>query len=265
MQRNAAIDRSGRRGRISRVLRRLSVASLMMALVGGHRTGAQAPNVPTPAAADSPAARSRVTRRPFDHRWHKRVGCTSCHGTGAQHRSIRVQAPHDCARCHHDARAERPCAACHTREQLPVGTRVAVAMALTVRRDTVVRELPFGHDRHESLACRECHGTPVTLDRDRACASCHDRHHRSAATCTSCHTESPRGRHQAAAHLSCAGSGCHAPALAPPPGLSRELCLVCHPGQRTHEPDGNCAACHRITGAIALSRTGDAPRREVVP
>jgi len=195
-------------------------------------------------------ARQAVQPRPFDHSRHEQVSCSSCHGTGARHRTLLVNTPRDCASCHHDAGRAMRCSNCHASDRLPAPRAISTQMSLTVRDSAVSRLLPFRHDVHIreglGLTCKECHGTPVTLTMNRDCASCHVAHHRPEATCSSCHTPPKTGVHQASAHLSCSGSGCHSPAVAPPPTLSRTLCLTCHVEQKEHEPLGSCADCHRI-------------------
>jgi hypothetical protein len=261
MRRRAVARTFGRRA-APRTAARLVVA----ALIGAALTG-PAPLWPQSAVASRPGdavaqarrAPSSAPRRPFEHRRHERVSCRECHGTGARHRTILVRTSTDCASCHHDARLAKGCSACHEPTRLPTGTRVAVEMALSVRHRAGTRNLPFGHDRHEKVACRDCHGTPVTLARNRDCGSCHDKHHRAESICSSCHERATddrtlRAAHGDAAHLSCAGAECHAPRVAPSPVLSRSLCLVCHAAQRAHEPDGSCASCHKIPGAPAPAR-----------
>ena len=190
---------------------------------------------------DDEAAR----QRPFEHRRHERLSCRACHGTGERHRTIRVRSARDCAACHHATPESARCAGCHDAAALPEGVSVS-ATPQPPTLDANARVLTFGHGRHAGVACTECHRTDVVLRRDRDCASCHDRHHVAAAECSSCHDGAVRALHQAKAHISCAGAGCHAPARLPAIDASRTLCLVCHDEQRAHEPDGDCAACHRI-------------------
>ena len=190
------------------------------------------------------------TSRPFDHVVHEALSCTSCHGAGERHRTLLVKSPRDCAACHHDARSPRTCTVCHPTAALPEPGTVSRELALGVWTGPRTRQLPFGHGVHEQVACRECHGTPVTLAMDRSCGSCHESHHSSATDCAACHTPPMQPVHGAEVHLSCAGAGCHAPNRAPPLTLSRSLCLSCHVAQRDHETDGQCATCHlfRVAG-----------------
>jgi hypothetical protein len=184
-------------------------------------------------------------RRPFEHRQHERVSCVSCHGTGEQHRTFLVQTPRDCASCHHDPARAQTCGTCHS-AGLPNNQPIPTSLRLSVWDSARSRVLRFSHDIHTAINCRDCHTTPVTMTRVRDCASCHTEHHRPEANCTTCHVSAKAGVHRASVHLSCAGSGCHSAAVAPPPTLSRTLCLACHEKQTTHEPGRVCADCHRI-------------------
>jgi hypothetical protein len=184
--------------------------------------------------------------RSFDHRRHENLACSACHGTGERHRTLLIRTQQDCLACHHDAARANPCTTCHDRDLLPEPDGVQVALALSVWETPRRRELRFGHQLHADVDCRACHSTPVTLAMDRTCGTCHVEHHSPAADCRSCHATPPTAAHTRSAHLTCSGGGCHAPQSAPAPALSRTLCVACHEAQRTHEPDGECAACHRI-------------------
>lgn len=207
-----------------------------------------------------------LVRRPFQHARHDALPCRGCHGSGAAHRTTRVRAPTDCNACHHDPARALSCSKCHTGDAIPAERSVRLTLALQVAETPRAREVTFRHDVHiaasAGLGCKDCHGTAVTLQRNRDCGSCHSSHHAGKAECTSCHVRPARGAHNAAVHLTCAGSACHAAANAPVPALSRTLCLFCHSDRRDHEPNGSCAACHRIPGAKGLddSNPADRPR-----
>lgn len=190
--------------------------------------------------------------RPFEHERHAAVACTVCHGSGPRHGTVSVRMPRDCAACHHAAASATSCVGCHAGIRAEPERRVPATLAFTVRTAPVTRMLPFAHVRHlqgdRTLGCRDCHQAPVTLAVTRSCGSCHERHHGPGAACTSCHAQAPPGIHRASAHLGCAGSGCHAPGVAPPPSESRSLCVACHREQAGHEPQGVCASCHRVPG-----------------
>jgi hypothetical protein len=202
-----------------------------------------------------------VATTPFEHSRHESIGCNRCHGTGERHRTLLLRTPQDCLACHHDAARAADCTACHERARLPEPGTVTTALELSVRAEVQPRALPFGHELHARVDCRDCHRTPVTLAMDRTCGSCHAEHHTAAAECQSCHVSPEPAVHDASAHLSCSGGGCHAALAAPSPILSRSLCLVCHDAQRNHEPEGDCARCHRIPDPEPLPAGGAASER----
>jgi hypothetical protein len=209
---------------------------------------------PLPAATMaqvSPAPDSPPPARPFEHRRHESVSCRSCHGTGARHREVLVRSTRDCAACHHSGYRRSECAACHSADRLDGIRRVAVT--LTVAGEPRTRRLPFEHEVHleprHSLACQDCHTAPVTLSVERSCVSCHEKHHRPDANCTSCHSSIDQTVHVAETHLSCATGGCHSARVVPAPGLSRSVCLACHTGLSDHRPGQRCAQCHEIPEA----------------
>jgi hypothetical protein len=182
--------------------------------------------------------------RPFEHRRHERLPCAECHGSGERHRSITVQAPRDCAACHHDARRGFVCSDCHHDAELARSHVVERAVSLSVWPRPRMRTLSFPHTRHAQISCRACHARPVTLAADRGCGTCHVDHHAREADCASCHRDVERSVHVEDAHLSCSGSGCHAMTIAPT--FSRNLCLMCHAEQADHEVGNDCAPCHHV-------------------
>jgi hypothetical protein len=182
--------------------------------------------------------------RPFRHSQHESLSCSQCHGAGERHRTTTVRTARDCAACHHDPGRAAACGSCHRPAELPAVGRVAASMALTIWESERVRALPFAHGRHTAIACKHCHRRPVSLAVDRECTACHSDHHRLEANCTSCHPATGDAVHRAESHRSCAGSGCHAPGVAP--ALSRSLCVMCHAEQKNHEPGSGCTACHHI-------------------
>lgn len=220
-------------------------------------TGAQSTR-PAPVARPQdttvvPAGPARF-RRPFRHERHESVSCRECHGSGGAHRVTRVRGPTDCATCHHDPARAMACIQCHQSDVIPAERPVQLSLALKVAATPRSRTVRFRHQPHLSgsaaIECMSCHATPVTMARNRECATCHQPHHEGKAECANCHAAPPRGAHNAAVHLSCAGAACHA-TKAPTPASSRALCLYCHADRRNHEPEGSCALCHRIPGAVA--------------
>jgi hypothetical protein len=206
--------------------------------------------------------------RPFRHASHEAISCAVCHGTGPEHRTLRVWTPDDCAACHHDPHLDLPCARCHAPADYEPTQSLLLSMSLSVHPEAITRTVPFDHTRHGELACAECHsaadGVRLTPP---ACATCHLEHHEGNAECTACHVQAPVGAHGLEVHATCAGSGCHAVAEAQMPPLSRSMCLACHVDQRDHEPGGVCYRCHVVPygwtpGDISLShpavgRSGD--------
>lgn len=229
------------------------------AQVGGTVASLQA-TLPPP-APPSPA------RRPFEHSRHEGLACRGCHGAGAMHRVTRVQAPEGCDGCHHDPERGPACASCHAPAATAMPRTVRLSLPLRVTASPRTREVTFEHATHTEergqLACRECHGTPGSLRRGRACGSCHASHHEQPTECASCHGAPPTGVHGLDVHLGCGTSGCHAAERAPSPAQGRAACLYCHAAQREHEPGGTCAGCHRIPGASPQS--GDGGRSGRVP
>lgn len=182
----------------------------------------------------------------FDHGRHEPIACAACHGTGERHRTLLVRTREDCNACHHhEQRADR-CLACHARATLPEPGRIAITLPLSVWSEARPRNLRFGHALHSEVECTACHAAPGTRAMVRTCGSCHGEHHGPAAACSACHSPPPATAHDAAAHLSCAGRGCHSSQAAPVPTLSRNLCLACHPKQAAHETGGECALCHEV-------------------
>jgi hypothetical protein len=193
----------------------------------------------------------RQVPRRFRHERHDALPCMGCHGSGATHRLTLIRSPRDCASCHHDPARAQSCEYCHSRDSIPASRTVPLRMSLEVAKTLRVRNVTFRHDVHiasgTGIVCRDCHATAVTLDPSRECGSCHASHHAGRAQCSSCHTPPPPPRaHDANVHLGCAGVGCHAADKAPEPARSRFVCLFCHVEQRQHEPNGDCATCHRI-------------------
>ena len=257
--------RSARRSARNSVAQSLAGAALIVvaasaawasppSLVEGARVAIQ--QIATRVASDT------LVRRPFAHQRHEDLPCRGCHGAGAMHRTTRIRSPVDCAACHHDPARALSCAKCHRADNVPAERTVRLTLNLQVSDTARARDVVFRHDVHVAttadLACKDCHATAVTLQRNRECGSCHASHHAGGAECVNCHARPRRGAHNASVHLSCAGSACHATARAPTPTLSRTLCLFCHTDRRDHEPEGSCATCHRIPGAkgLASSRHG---------
>ena len=203
---------------------------------------------PTPMPSSAPALpQGAAPPDDFSHRRHRDVACTQCHSMARTHGELTVRTARDCQSCHHDlAKPAAACTACHATTEIAATRRLPQAMRLTVWREPRSRPLPFDHDEHRAQQCTTCHTQPLTLAVGRTCASCHAEHHEPTATCTSCHVP-PKAAHTRAAHLGCAGSGCHADAVSPTLQPVRATCLTCHVEMREHRPGRNCAACHQVS------------------
>lgn len=256
------LRRSARIG-VARSLAGAAFAVLVTASAARASPGSSLASNP-PAVQDSAAGGTGqiLVRRPFEHQRHDELPCRGCHGAGAAHRTTRVRAPADCAACHHDPGRGLSCARCHRADGIPAERTVRLSFTLQVADTARTRDVTFRHDVHvatgSGVACTECHGTAVTLARNRECGSCHASHHSDRTNCVNCHAPPKDGAHDASVHLTCAGSACHASSKAPAPTLSRATCLFCHADQRDHEPEGSCAGCHRIPGAQGRAGTGHA-------
>jgi hypothetical protein len=224
---------------------------IVMSVLAPARAGAAS----SPAAQDSGSrARPASTPRPFTHQRHESLPCRGCHGSGSTHGAILVRAPSGCAACHHDPSRGLACTSCHSANDIPAERTVRLALSLNVAAAPRTREVSFPHALHVArnagLVCADCHGAKVTLPKNVQCGSCHQAHHDGRAECTSCHalSASASAAHDASVHLTCAGGACHSPAKAPTPTQARSVCVFCHRDSQTHEPEGSCAACHRIPG-----------------
>jgi hypothetical protein len=250
--------------RMSRAAFAAMCAGLVAAIATGHGTSGP-PRTAEAAELQVVTPSSPAGPRPFDHLKHEELSCRSCHGTGANHRQLLVRTSRDCAACHHADESARSCTACHTESQIGAERLVRATFSLSVVDTPRTRLVSFGHERHlraeYGLDCQECHRTPVTLAADRQCSSCHEKHHRPEATCSSCHTSIDQQVHTAETHLSCSAGGCHTPGVARIASTSRNLCLACHTDRGDHEPGRSCAGCHLIpTEAAAddIRRSGGA-------
>jgi nitrate/TMAO reductase-like tetraheme cytochrome c subunit len=206
--------------------------------------GLDAPSVPVPAAVQGTA---QAPPADFSHRRHRDVSCTRCHSMARTHGELTVRTPRDCQSCHHDlAKPAAACTACHSTGEIAATRRDAQPMRLTVWREPRTRPLPFDHDQHRSQQCTTCHVQPLTLAVARTCTSCHAQHHEPTRTCTACHVP-PKQAHTRAAHLGCAGSGCHSDQVSPTLAATRSTCLTCHVEMKAHKPGKQCAACHQVS------------------
>ncbi len=189
---------------------------------------------------------SAARARPFRHETHTGVTCASCHESTDTHGRTTVTAAAQCQACHHAPAEAEPCAECHAPRSVPAArlSRV-VDLDIGVR---ATRSLPFDHDRHNTVACSQCHAaTPNQSAASVSCADCHTDHHKPASDCMACHAQPKENAHTLNAHLTCSGAGCHGPPTAfNPVPRTRSFCLVCHQDLVDHRPGEDCAACHAL-------------------
>ena len=211
--------------------------------IGPHGKGDAPPDEDPPAALVSVAPADS-----FEHSRHKDLQCIACHPTSSTTSRLNFTAPRGCQICHHTsaAAAQGNCSACHAPASL---TTEAVSVTVTVPRHAPrPREVSFQHARHQQVACKECHATPVSLEPTpsaKACVACHDQHHTEARDCAACHAGgnvSAPHTPPTAAHVGC--DGCHTPARVAQLTPSRPFCLTCHQAQSEHYPAQECTPCH---------------------
>jgi nitrate/TMAO reductase-like tetraheme cytochrome c subunit len=200
----------------------------------------------TPAARLFPGGAGPAVE--MSHLRHREVACSACHASSPTHGAVTVDGIRSCRGCHHTPPVAAACAACHGGREFrqarhPVSTTLRLSVGAPAGR-----ALPFTHLRHERLSCTTCHREPLTLRSTASCDGCHQDHHRPSVRCIDCHTRPPAGAHTADVHLGCGGAGCHesVPAQLRSVPRTRNFCLACHQDRVDHEPQGNCAACHRL-------------------
>ena len=224
---------------------------LPAASVDEHRGKGDALPEELPLVRDSPAPgppRSAAVDS-FPHARHTSLPCLTCHKLNDPRAGLVFAAPRGCDLCHHQAliagRIEaKDCARCHAAEALarprPMEVRVAVGT-----RAPAARSVGFRHDRHQQLACADCHRPPAAAPPDsvRSCRACHEQHHAAERDCIQCHNraETPAA-HSRATHVGC--DACHAPARIAALLPARNFCLTCHAPERDHKPGRECSTCH---------------------
>lgn len=202
----------------------------------------------------------------FSHATHRAVACAACHSSsGPTHGSVTLRSVRDCQQCHHETTVNKlgngpaACLQCHKSSTLP--ERPQVVEMRTSPSVTHTRTLPFGHATHTTVACVNCHTTPVTLAAAAQCSGCHVNHHEPTRECRTCHDGYAAHRGQQV-HLGCAGSGCHSDRAVLALSSARNVCLACHADQVQHKPGRDCGTCHRVQWAPAAAgaRSARAPR-----
>ncbi|MFW6039937.1 MAG: cytochrome c3 family protein [Gemmatimonadota bacterium] len=191
------------------------------------------------------AEAAQDTPRAFRHTAHRSISCAGCHATGERHGTPMEWTPVDCASCHHDPGITAACSDCHASARYASPRSVQRTLTLSVWDTAATRRLPFDHEIHSDVSCRDCHREPVSLAPEE-CGACHERHHGGEADCAQCHATPDPAVHELDVHAGCAGSGCHSSAGLEEPPRSRAFCLVCHEPQRDHRIGEVCVRCHVI-------------------
>jgi hypothetical protein len=205
--------------------------------------------------AQTPVGRDTIL---FSHATHRGLVCANCHSSaGPTHGNVTLRSVRDCQQCHHEATVNKlgngpaACLQCHKSSTLP--ERPQVVEMRTSPTVTHTRTLPFGHATHTTVACANCHTTPVTLAAATQCSGCHATHHEPTRECRTCHDGYAAHRGQQV-HLGCAGAGCHSDRAVLALSSVRNVCLACHAAQVQHKPGRDCGTCHRVQwapGAVA--------------
>jgi Class III cytochrome C family len=182
----------------------------------------------------------------FSHRTHRALDCSTCHTSAERHGGLKVTTVAACQACHHAPSRQASCGKCHSASETEAARTVTLAMRLPIWAGSRERKVAFEHARHASLTCVTCHTTPVTLAPTRGCETCHDKHHTPEVVCRSCHAPPDSAAHARAAHLGCAGSGCHSAAGTASLLPMRNVCLACHQDKENHKPGQDCAKCHQV-------------------
>lgn len=211
------------------------------------------------AVEERPAAATIVADTVFRHGQHTSLSCLDCHSMQLGHGELLVRSTADCRNCHHGAeqRAARSCLSCHRPVDLAEvvfpQTRTMTFAVLSEPREAT---LPFRHADHEAQDCASCHetGDPSLAPTDLDCSSCHQEHHDAqVGGCSSCHLLPRPEAHPIEVHAGCSASGCHTEGPFEVAPRTRTACLWCHEEQRDHEPDMDCASCHRLGPSDAIA------------
>ncbi len=202
-----------------------------------------------PPVRASPAPVTAVPADSFSHARHKSLPCLTCHVVNRPGAGLVFQVPRGCDLCHHQrivaGKVEpQDCTRCHQPETINAAKEEEVRVAAGSRPATA-RLVPFRHDRHERLACADCHRPPSAAPPDsvRTCTACHDQHHAEGRDCGTCHNrEETAPAHRRSDHLNCAA--CHQAATIAELVPTRTFCLTCHAKERDHQPGDECTTCH---------------------
>lgn len=197
-------------------------------------------------AARTAGDRVAGPERPFKHKSHRDLVCTSCHSSDTKHGAVTVKTAADCQTCHHAADRARGCEGCHSRQSLAQPISGVQEVKLTVSTGIKSRPTRFLHPQHRDLECQSCHTKGPELAVMKDCASCHKEHHDVARECRACH-QGVKAQHERSVHQGCGASGCHQGAEYQNMPTARQVCLSCHVDMSNHKRGGECADCHKMT------------------
>lgn len=205
------------------------------------------------------AATPPASRDSFPHNRHSSLACLTCHTVNSSGRGLVFQAPRGCDLCHHQkvfagAVTAQDCVRCHATAKTAAPRSVPLSVKVGARAP-VPRPVAFRHERHQKVACADCHRPPAVAPPDsvRSCTACHDQHHTEVSDCTQCHNraETPPA-HTRATHVGC--DACHNPARVAPLVPARAFCLTCHAPLRAHYPAKECSTCHFLEAPAQFRR-----------
>ncbi len=228
-------------------------------LLNEHRGKGDALPDELPPPRASPVAAPSAARDSFPHNRHSSLPCLTCHTVNRSGRGLVFEAPRGCDLCHHQkvfagAVAAPDCVRCHSAAKMAAPRPTPVSV-LVGARAPAVRLVGFRHERHERLACADCHRPPSVAPPDsvRTCQGCHEQHHSAISDCAQCHSraETPAA-HSRAAHTGC--DACHTPTRIAGLTPARSFCLTCHAAQRTHQPERECSTCHFLETPAEFKR-----------
>jgi hypothetical protein len=203
-----------------------------------------------PPEGEPPGSQTNISGSPsdtFPHARHSRLPCLTCHDLRSKVRRLTFEAPRGCQICHHQHPAQAKCGSCHPQSELP--TMVPEQVAVAVKgHDKKRRTVQFPHVKHDTLACTNCHVTPVTMapaDSVRTCSGCHANHHAESRDCATCHrTAEIAAPHRLPVQAHAACDACHTPATVARLVPTRSFCLACHQPQQDHYQPKECSTCH---------------------
>ena len=194
----------------------------------------------TPRLAGAGAASTTL-----QHAQHVKVQCAACHNSSPTHGAVALTTFSQCRQCHHTGDVAQTCTNCHARAELTQVAMIAQPVRIAGRAATT-KQVPFDHRVHVSEQCTACHAASPDQRPTVSCNSCHEKHHTANNTCMTCHSAPRPNTHNARAHVTCAGAGCHSGTDFARLQRTRPVCLSCHQTLAAHMPGRNCIDCHAL-------------------